>query len=194
MTDVFRSPEFGSQELPPGLFLGRVGHPEMEKLDDMFAIHAPNGAVGLPQSTVMALARRMADDTLSIAWIDPATAILDNRIEKQDEQIEIVDAIKGHLSLNISSRLVCIDGSEMEIPYLEFSTLEALIRKPGVTLDREYFLTTIWGLDNSENISVRTVDTHIKRLRTRLGIYSPSIHTVRGVGYRFDPSFPYEQE
>jgi len=68
----------------------------------------------------------------------------------------------------------------------EFNLLACLLKSGGTTLSRAALLTTVW--DESYQGTERTVDTHIQRLRGKLGEAAYSIKTVRGAGYRFEPA------
>jgi two-component system phosphate regulon response regulator PhoB len=75
------------------------------------------------------------------------------------------------------------DGSEIELTATEFRLLHYLATRAGRVQSREILLDRIWGY-SYEGYS-RTVDTHIRRLRKKLGPFMDRIETVRGVGYRF---------
>jgi two-component system phosphate regulon response regulator PhoB len=76
-----------------------------------------------------------------------------------------------------------VDGEEVILTAKEFQLLATLMRKPGRVLTRERLLDEIWGSDVT--VTLRTIDTHLKRLREKLGKGGDLIETVRGVGYRF---------
>lgn len=76
-----------------------------------------------------------------------------------------------------------VGGAEVSLTAKEFKLLEVLMRRPGRVLTRERLLDEVWGSDIT--VTVRTIDTHLKRLRDKLGEAGGLIETVRGVGYRF---------
>jgi two-component system phosphate regulon response regulator PhoB len=76
-----------------------------------------------------------------------------------------------------------VSGSEVDLTAKEFGLLQALMSRPGRVLSRDRLLDDVWGSEVS--VTSRTVDTHLKRLREKLGVAGGYIHTVRGVGYRF---------
>lgn len=82
---------------------------------------------------------------------------------------------------NFEARL---DGKRMELTTTEFKLLSVLIERRGKTLSRETLLADVWGYQNT-SIDTRTVDTHMRRLREKLGKYSGRLETIRGEGYRF---------
>ncbi|MSP91986.1 MAG: response regulator transcription factor [Myxococcales bacterium] len=88
------------------------------------------------------------------------------------------------ISVDRARHRVEIDGHEVRVTALEFRLLVALLERPGEVLTRPHLLAQVWGV--SPHLQTRTVDTHVKRLRERLGHRGEAISTVRGVGYRFD--------
>jgi len=91
-------------------------------------------------------------------------------------------AHKG-LALDCERHRCSLDDREIRLTAKEFGLLEVLMRRPGRVLSRESLLETVWGSNIS--VTLRTVDTHVKRLREKLGAAGVFIETVRGVGYRF---------
>ncbi|MDF1852067.1 MAG: response regulator transcription factor [Verrucomicrobiales bacterium] len=89
----------------------------------------------------------------------------------------------GPFSLDKNALKLLLEGEEIELTATEFKLLLSLIESPGVTQERGELLKKVWGY--SDLIQTRTLDTHIKRLREKLGDQGTSIETVRGVGYRF---------
>ena len=78
---------------------------------------------------------------------------------------------------------VTVNGDDTVMTALEFKLLETLLARRGRVQSRERLLDDVWGLD--VEVTTRTVDTHIKRLREKLGSCGEYIETVRGIGYRF---------
>jgi two-component system phosphate regulon response regulator PhoB len=76
-----------------------------------------------------------------------------------------------------------VEGAEVELTAKEFDLLQGLMRRPGRVMTREQLLDRVWGSDIA--VTHRTIDTHLKRLREKLGPAGSLIETVRGVGYRF---------
>jgi phosphate regulon transcriptional regulator PhoB len=76
-----------------------------------------------------------------------------------------------------------VEQNEIELTAKEFSLLHGLMMRPGRVMTREQLLDDVWGTDIA--VTTRTIDTHLKRLREKLGPASHLIETVRGVGYRF---------
>lgn len=83
-----------------------------------------------------------------------------------------------------AAREVYVMGEKVELTPKEFDLLLYLYERPNVALSREQILNAVWGYDYFGDL--RTVDTHIKNLREKLGEYREYIETVRGFGYKFE--------
>jgi len=90
----------------------------------------------------------------------------------------------GGLVVDVTARIVYIDGESVNMSPKEYDLLFYMIKNRGIALSRERLITEVWGYDYYGDD--RTLDTHIKLLRRSLGKYSGHIVTLRGVGYRFD--------
>ena len=97
--------------------------------------------------------------------------------EKQDR------VVHGPLSIDIPRHLVTLQGKAIELTATEFKLLTVLAQRRGRVQSREQLLQDVWEYDNL--IDTRTVDTHMRRLREKLGTAARYLDTVRGVGYRF---------
>ncbi len=89
----------------------------------------------------------------------------------------------GDLEIDISRHTVFLAGAEVSLTATEFKLLELLARRRGRVQSRDRLLQDVWGYENP--IESRTVDTHMRRLREKLGSGGGMLETVRGVGYRF---------
>ena len=87
------------------------------------------------------------------------------------------------LRVDTESHRCFVGGEEVLLTAKEFDLLVEFMRRPGRVLSRERLLDRVWG--SSITVTARTVDTHLKRLRAKLGEAGDLIETVRGVGYRF---------
>jgi len=87
--------------------------------------------------------------------------------------------------LNKSNFEITVQGKRLDLTTTEFKLLATLVERRGRTLSRETLLQDVWGYENA--IDTRTVDTHVRRLREKLGGAAGRIVTVRGEGYRFLP-------
>ncbi len=101
------------------------------------------------------------------------------RNQNTDERIKI-----GGLEVDVAGRNVYVDGVLAELTPKEFDLLYYLAKNRSIALTRDNILNFVWGCDFQGDD--RTVDTHIKMLRNRLGKYRDYIITLRGVGYKFE--------
>jgi two-component system phosphate regulon response regulator PhoB len=86
------------------------------------------------------------------------------------------------LYVNFETYEFRVDGDTEELTATEFKLIKELIRNQGRPLTREHLLSKVWGYEFDGY--ARTVDTHIRRLRKKMGSHSHLLETVRGVGYR----------
>jgi len=105
------------------------------------------------------------------------------RIEGTIGKPDNIFDIQG-LKVNLLSRQVYVDSNEIGLSPTEYDLLAYLIKNKGIVLSRNALLDNVWGY--SYDGDLRTVDTHIKRLREKLLHKSKFICTVRGSGYRFE--------
>ena len=109
-------------------------------------------------------------------------AILKRSDRKTKEVVE-VERQFGDLKIDVDSHEVHVDSQLIELTALEFRLLKELVDKRGRVQSRDQLLSEVWGY-NAE-VNTRTVDTHIKRLREKLGSMGKYVQTIRGVGYKF---------
>jgi two-component system phosphate regulon response regulator PhoB len=109
-------------------------------------------------------------------------AILKRGVSTEIKTDNVQDSF-GELTLNYDEHQAYINNEEISLTALEFKLLKHLINRKGRVQTRDQLLEDVWGY--SSNVTTRTVDTHIKRLREKLGIVGEHIQTIRGVGYRF---------
>jgi len=103
------------------------------------------------------------------------------RAEKADESLNA-----GPISIDPSRYEVRINGKRVHLTSIEFKLLQKLMQRRGRVQDRDRLLNEVWGYESV--IDTRTVDTHVRRLREKLGKVGDSIETVRGFGYRLRES------
>ncbi len=92
----------------------------------------------------------------------------------------------GPIRLDIASHQTLLDGDEIELTPTEFRLLQALMERRGRTQSRKQLLEKAWDIDSAaaDRIQTRTVDMHVRRLRSKLGGAGDWIQTIRGFGYR----------
>ena len=97
-------------------------------------------------------------------------------------QDEILEA--GDIELNIAAHTVAVQGKGVELSFKEFELLNYFVVNQGVALSREKILNNVWNYDYFGD--ARTIDTHVKKLRSKLGECGDYIKTIWGMGYKFD--------
>ena len=91
----------------------------------------------------------------------------------------------GGIELNKSAHQVKIDGKDIELSFKEFELLAYFMENQGIALSREKILNNVWNYDYFGD--ARTIDTHVKKLRSKLGEKGVLIKTIWGMGYKFEP-------
>lgn len=107
-------------------------------------------------------------------------AVLRRGRDEAPEPGEVLEL--GHLRLDVGAHRLDVSGKEVPLTATEFRLLQVLMERKGRVQTRTKLLSDAWGY--AENVDSRTVDTHIRRLRRKLGYAADQIETVIGVGYR----------
>ncbi len=133
---------------------------------------------------VRAMLRRVELDSRLVSVPESLSTNNSNASSTQDQQASTPDTIvHGPLSIKLVERIIWLDGAELDLTPKEYELLVLLATYPGRAFSREFLLQKLWGYDYDG--FDRTVDTHITRLRKKLGPLGEKIVTVWGVGYRF---------
>ena len=90
----------------------------------------------------------------------------------------------GGIEINRVAHLVTIDGANVELSYKEFELLTFFMENEGIALSREKILNHVWNYDYFGD--ARTIDTHVKKLRSKMGDKGSYIKTIWGMGYKFE--------
>lgn len=90
----------------------------------------------------------------------------------------------GGIEINKAAHEVTIDGKPVELSYKEFELLTYFMENQGIALSREKILNSVWNYDYFGD--ARTIDTHVKKLRSKLGEKGDCIKTIWGMGYKFE--------
>lgn len=106
-------------------------------------------------------------------------AVLRRTAISDEELIEV-----GGIVLDKSAHQVKIDGEEIELSFKEFELLTYFVTNQGVALSREKILNNVWNYDYFGD--ARTIDTHVKKLRSKMGPKGDFIKTIWGLGYKFE--------
>ncbi|ROQ39438.1 transcriptional regulator [Frondihabitans sp. PhB188] len=120
-------------------------------------------------------------DVVRLALQDPA-ALAKHRHTDVDEE----PGARGGVVVDISRKRVLLDGDVAPLTYKEFELLQYLVLREGRTIDRAELISSLWSAADDEVPNERTIDVHVRRLRSKLGAFEDIVRTVRGVGYRFD--------
>ena len=104
-------------------------------------------------------------------------------LRRQAAAVETPRLTRHGVSLDPSAHRAAVDGEVVDLTATEFRLLEDLLRHAGTVRSREQLLNGVWGYQFEGY--ARTVDTHVRRLRSKLGQAAELVETVRGVGYRF---------
>lgn len=92
----------------------------------------------------------------------------------------------GGIVIDKAAHLVTVDGQRMELSYKEFELLSYFVENQGIALSREKILNHVWNYDYFGD--ARTIDTHVKKLRSKMGVKGDYIKTIWGMGYKFEVS------
>lgn len=101
------------------------------------------------------------------------------RQEDSDEQL-----MAGGITMNKTAHMVTIDGESIDLSYKEFELLAYFMENRGIALSREKILNNVWNYDYFGD--ARTIDTHVKKLRSKMGKKGELIKTIWGMGYKFE--------
>lgn len=178
----------------PDLIVLDVMMPELDGLEVCKLIRRDSATAGIPILMLTAKATEVdrilglelgADDYV-IKPFSPRELVL--RVRKllargkpQDARSERM--VFGELAIDIPRHLVSWKGESLDLTATEFKLLTTLAERRGRVQSRDQLLRDVWGYETM--IDTRTVDTHMRRLREKLGPAARHLDTVRGVGYRF---------
>ena len=90
----------------------------------------------------------------------------------------------GGITINSKGRTVTVDGKQVEMSLREYELLKYLVDNKGIALSRDKILNNVWNYDYYGDS--RTIDSHIKKIRHKLGTKGKYIQTIRGIGYKFE--------
>ncbi len=118
-------------------------------------------------------------DVVRLALQDPAALARHRNVDDSDR------ALSG-VVVDLSRKRVVLDNHVAPLTYKEFELLQYLVLREGRTIERAELISSLWNADEDDAPNERTIDVHVRRLRSKLGRYEDIVRTVRGVGYRFD--------
>jgi len=123
-------------------------------------------------------------EVVRLALQDPAALA---RYRRTDSAA--VEKVVEGVVIDISRKRVLLDGDTAALTYKEFELLQYLVLREGRTIERAELIGSLWadGTEGDDDVpNERTIDVHVRRLRSKLGGYEDIVRTVRGAGYRFD--------
>ncbi|MDE6904655.1 MAG: response regulator transcription factor [Lachnospiraceae bacterium] len=97
----------------------------------------------------------------------------------QEESVEV-----GGIKIDKMAHMVTVEGARVDLSYKEFELLAYFVENSGIALSREKILNHVWNYDYFGD--ARTIDTHVKKLRSKLGAKGEYIKTIWGMGYKFE--------
>jgi DNA-binding winged helix-turn-helix (wHTH) protein len=119
-------------------------------------------------------------DVVRLALQDPSALAKHRQHTEPDEQP------RGGVIVDLSRKRLILDDETAPLTYKEFELLQYLVLREGRTIDRAELISSLWAAGDEDAPNERTIDVHVRRLRSKLGGYEDIVRTVRGVGYRFD--------
>ena len=178
----------------PDLMVLDLMLPEVDGLEVCKILRRDPATANLPILMLTARAAEMdrvlglelgADDYVTKPF-SPRELVL--RIRKLLARTQSADEVGAHLrmgeiDIDVPRHVVQVSGKAIVLTLTEFKLLEVLARRRGRVQSRDRLLQDVWGYENP--IDSRTVDTHMRRLREKLGPAAHYLETVRGIGYRF---------
>lgn len=94
--------------------------------------------------------------------------------------------VPAGLHIDLSQNRVVVNGESPQLTYKEFEILQYLVLREGVTVDRSEIIDALWATSDVDRPNKRTIDVHVRRLRSKIEPFEGVVCTVRGIGYRFD--------
>jgi len=159
-----------------GTHLGAI----VEQLKQLAAQLAPASETYAAVALAPAGAGGRDVDVVRLALQDPAA------LAKQRQTAEPEDAKRAGVVIDLSRKRLVLDEETAAVTYKEFELLQYLVLREGRTIDRAELISSLWADGDEDAPNERTIDVHVRRLRSKLGAYEDIVRTVRGAGYRFD--------
>jgi DNA-binding winged helix-turn-helix (wHTH) protein len=119
-------------------------------------------------------------DVVRLALQDPSALAKHRQIEEPEEKTAT------GVTVDLSRKRVLVNDEPAALTHKEFQLLQFLILRESQTIARAQLIAALWSAEDDETPNERTIDVHIRRLRSKLGAYEDVVRTVRGIGYRYD--------
>ncbi|ANF32440.1 transcriptional regulator [Leifsonia xyli] len=169
-----------AKALADGTDLGRI----VEALKRLTAEIAPSAETYAAVALAPAGAGGRDVDVVRLALQDPSAVAKHRQAVTVDED---EDRAASGVVVDISRKRLVLDNQTVALTYKEFELLQYLVLREGRTIERSELISSLWSdADEDEVPNERTIDVHVRRLRSKLARYEDIVRTVRGVGYRFD--------
>lgn len=185
-----------AREKKPDLIILDLMLPGMDGFEVCRTLKGENDSKGIPVIMLTAKGEEIdkvvgfelgADDYLTKPFSPRELLLRAKAVLRRTQKAEAGEGEKqikfGDLVIDLSRHKVLLGGKEIELTAIEFKLLRYLLETKGRVQTRDTLLDKVWGYDAF--VTTRTVDTHVKRLREKLGKFENYIETVRGIGYRF---------
>ncbi|GAA1353226.1 winged helix-turn-helix domain-containing protein [Falsarthrobacter nasiphocae] len=166
-----------------GLSLTRVAQQARAYIHELVPQAESHAAVALAPTDAAGDDLEIVRRALGDPGMPPRPAPRRKPSQEEKEKSSKVVSVAGVL-IDLARREVYLDGVPLSLTFKEFELIFLLVENQHRVVSREEMLTEIWGAVG-EQPSLRTIDVHIRRLRTKLGRLSGAVRTVRGEGYRF---------
>lgn len=122
-------------------------------------------------------------DVVRLALQDPSALAKHRQQTVEDEEEE---QVRAGVIIDLSRKRLLLDEQTAPLTYKEFELLQYLVLREGRTIERAELISSLWNAGDDDAPNERTIDVHVRRLRSKLGAYEDIVRTVRGAGYRFD--------
>lgn len=120
-------------------------------------------------------------DVVRLALREPTALAQQTEAQEPGEE-----PARAGVVVDLSRKRVQLDGETAPLTYKEFELLQYLVLREGRTIERTELIAALWSAADDEVPNERTIDVHVRRLRSKLGAFENIVRTVRGAGYRFD--------
>ena len=192
-----------AKKFRPALILLDIMLPDLDGFEVFRMLRQDEATAAIPVIMLTAKAEEIdrvlglelgADDYVTQPFSNRELVLRVRPVLRRTHPTEPQEKVMAHreLKLNPDRFEVTVGAERVVLTYTEFKLLQELLHRRGRVLTRNMLLQNVWGY--LHNVTDRTVDTHVKRLRQKLGRAAEYIETIRGIGYRFQEAPEGEEE